>query len=110
MSVQTHAATSLILTEDFFGVAANTYFRSLTSEDSRLMRKDAFLGIKAMLKAAGLVTSKEKILSIGLGCNISGQKHISVVLEAPGVKLEAGHYKGELVNIQPVHPTGADKQ
>lgn len=81
MSVQTHAATSLLLTEDFFGVVATQLFQAMT-DGSKPERKDAFLTIRQMAKTARILSSKEKILSIGVGCNVSGQKHICIVLEA----------------------------
>jgi regulator of extracellular matrix RemA (YlzA/DUF370 family) len=82
MSATSNAATSLILTEDFFGVVANQLFTAM-SEGTKPERKDAFLTIRQMAKTAKLLTAKEQILSIGVGCNISGQKHISIVLKAP---------------------------
>lgn len=82
MSVQTAAATSLILTEDFFGVVANQLFQAIAS-GTKPERKDAFLTIRQMAKTARVLSSKEKILSIGIGVNISGQRHIAIALEAP---------------------------
>lgn len=88
MQVSAISATAIVLPEDFFGVAYNRLVANLMSQD-KATRKDAFNGIKAIVKGAGLITEGEKILSIGLGANLQGVKVITVVVEAPPMKIEA---------------------
>jgi hypothetical protein len=84
MSATTAGTTSILLSEDFFGVSANAFFRKLT-EGSKPERKDAFNGVKTLAKVAGLLSSKEKVLSVSVGCNVSGARLIILTLEAPKV-------------------------
>lgn len=72
--------TAIILTEDFFGVAYSSLISHLQDGDKN-QRKDAFVAIRLMAKGAGLISGKDKVLTISKGCLPSGVKMITLVVE-----------------------------
>lgn len=78
MSANTASTESIILSEDFFGVAFSPLIEALSG--TKPERKDAFNSVRILAKMAGLLSGKEKILAVSYGTNISGSRIVVLTL------------------------------